>query len=286
LPRPAPEADGGPRPRPRRPSVPWFVLRLALLAVLAAGAAALVDDFFGALVRQAREQQRSLRVMTWNIGKLYIGWDSRAADEDLPHIAQVIREADPHVVALQEVRDRAQLGRLLRALGEPWTGDLAEDQYDRRAALVTRLPARPVELPTSTGRTAQGAFVVSPEGSTPFLASVHLDAFDPRRRLTQAEEILSDIDRLEAKDVFLLGDLNLDPSVAARGSVDQHIYQLLTLRLADAARNLGSTTLVSRRLDYVLFRSDRVRRHHAKILRGRRLGLMDHDPLLVEFYMK
>src|SRR5215470_3463952 len=48
-----------------------------------------------------------LRVLTWNVGKIYLGKqvDSRAADQDLARIAEVVRQANPRVVALQELRD-------------------------------------------------------------------------------------------------------------------------------------------------------------------------------------
>src|SRR5262245_41487423 len=56
-----------------------------------------------------------LRVLTWNVGKIYLGnhGDSRPADADLARIADVIREVSPDLVALQELRDGAQLERLL-----------------------------------------------------------------------------------------------------------------------------------------------------------------------------
>src|SRR5262245_23178766 len=62
-----------------------------------------------------RNEARPLRVLTWNVGKIYLGdkHDSRAADHDLARIAAVVHEVDPDVVALQELRDRGQLDRLL-----------------------------------------------------------------------------------------------------------------------------------------------------------------------------
>src|SRR5262245_60066474 len=57
------------------------------------------------------EEVSPLRVLSWNIGKIYLGQrrDSRAADEDLARIAEIIRAARPELVALQELRDGAQL---------------------------------------------------------------------------------------------------------------------------------------------------------------------------------
>ena len=45
----------------------------------------------------------------------------------------------------------------------------------------------------------------------------------------------------------------------------------------------GPTTLVSRRLDYVFYRSARVRRVTSRVLTRQRINIMDHDPLVVEF---
>src|SRR5262245_18901626 len=82
-----------------------------------------------------------LRVLTWNVGKIYLGRqvDSRAADQDLRRIADVIRQENPQLVALQELRDESQLERLLRELGPGWTGHTSNHEVnDRRAAVIVR----------------------------------------------------------------------------------------------------------------------------------------------------
>src|SRR5215510_552364 len=82
-----------------------------------------------------------LRVLTWNVGKIYLGKqvDSRAADQDLARIADVIRGSHARVVALQELRDAAQLNRLLRELGPGWVGHMSDREInDRRVAVIVR----------------------------------------------------------------------------------------------------------------------------------------------------
>lgn len=226
--------------------------------------------------------RESLRLLVWNVGRIHLRWDSRASDRDLAHVAKVIREVNPHIVALQEVRDPGQLGRLLTKLGSRWRGRLPEDIYDRRAALLLRLRARFFELPTSSGRTAQGAIVSLPGGREVTVASVHLDAFDPARRMEQAEEIVAGTRRFGHGRIILAGDFNCDPASTTRDSIDQRLYGFLRSGFDDAAREAGSTTVAAQRLDYVFIARGSARVYDAKVLRTQTVGSMDHYPLVVE----
>jgi endonuclease/exonuclease/phosphatase family metal-dependent hydrolase len=258
-----------------------WAIALAAVAALSVTGVVTIDRALGVTVLEP-EQPRQLRVLTWNIGKVYLQRESRASDADLRRVAETILELNPHLVALQELRDRSQLGRLVAALGPGWRGMLSEDVYDRRAALVVRLPSQFIPLPTSTGRVAQGALVRLPSGLSFAVASVHLDAFDPGRRLVQAEEILAGVQRQETDHQLLAGDFNFDTAVAARGSVDHEVYRFLTRDLVDAGKDAGPTTIISRRLDYVFFHSRAVTGVRSRVLQDRRINIMDHDPLLVE----
>lgn len=272
-----------PPPSPRlRPGA--FGLGLVVIALLATAGLFGVSRMLGNAVLSL-QQARSFRVMTWNLGKLYLRWESRAADRDLEHVAEVIRQINPHVAALQELRDRRQLGHLLATLGPGWRGTLSEDAYDRRAGLITRLPASFSAVATSTGRTAQAARVLPGDGRAVVVVSVHLDAFDPRRRRIQAEEILTAARRIPAEALVLAGDFNVDTAVAARHSEDQQLYRLLTREFTDAAKHAGPTTLTSHRLDYVFFNGKGIRSVHSQVVPEQRINLMDHDPLVVDFYL-
>lgn len=226
--------------------------------------------------------RQSLRVLTWNIGRIHLRWDSRASDKDLDYVADVVRTVKPHIVALQEIRDPKQLGRLVTKLGSRWQARLSEDIYDRRAALLIRLDGRFYALPTSSGRTAQGAVLRLPGGRQVTVASLHLDAFNATRRLEQAEEIIASVRRLGHRDVVLAGDFNCDAASARRGSADQRLYSLLTGTFVDAAKEAGSTTLGAQRLDYVFYAIGSARLYDAKVLRTKRVGSMDHYPVVVE----
>lgn len=226
--------------------------------------------------------RQSLRLLTWNVGKIYLPWESRASDRDLRHIARVLRELRPHVVALQELRDREQLGRLLTELGRGWRGSIPADSYDRRAALLLRVHGHFFELPTTSGRIAQGAELRLLEGRRVNIVSLHLDAFSAPRRLEQAQEITEGLRRRKADVDLLLGDFNLDPAAVKTQSADQLLQQLLTKNYVDAGKQAGTTTIFSRRLDYIFYRGKSVLRSKAHALKGKRINTMDHDPLLVD----
>jgi len=266
---------------PGRVQARWLAI-MALIAGLCVGGMQFIGHHLGGFVKRTR-QQHSLRVMTWNIGKLYLSWESRAADRDLEHVAAVIHKLDPQVVALQELRDNDQIKRLAALMGPDWRGRAPQDRYDRRAGLLTRLPVQFFPLATSSGRVAQGAEITWRDGRKLTMVSTHLDAFDAARRRQQAEELLAGLDRRGVEDLFLVGDFNFDPAVTAQGSADQQLYSYLTGRLVDAAKYAGLTTIFSRRLDYIFFHSKRVHSVTSRIARKHRINMMDHDPVVAEF---
>src|SRR5215831_8531235 len=229
-----------------------------------------------------------LRVLTWNVGKIYLGKqvDSRAADQDLARISEVIRGSQARVVALQELRDAAQLDRLLHELGPGWVGHMSDREInDRRVAVIVRdEPGVSFsEVVTSTGRAIAVARLPCGARQLSF-ASVHLDAFSPHMRRTQAEELLDWASRSPDRDVILAGDFNFDADFLAMHepeNTDLGIYHLLTAHFEDAAHNGRGTTIVDRRLDYQFFRG-RLRPRSVEVLADKSTNLMDHLPVLVD----
>jgi endonuclease/exonuclease/phosphatase family metal-dependent hydrolase len=230
-----------------------------------------------------------LRVLTWNVGKIYLGKqvDSRAADQDLARIATVIRRAKPRLCALQELRDDAQLARLLGELGPGWAGHMSDREInDRRAAVVVREEPGVTfsQIVTSTGRAVAVARLPCGARQLSF-ASVHLDAFSPRLRRTQAEELLDWASRTADRDVILAGDFNFDADFLAMHepeNTDLGVYHLLTAHFEDAGHGGPGTTIYDRRLDYQFFRG-RLRSRSIHVVDGESANLMDHLPVLVDF---
>jgi endonuclease/exonuclease/phosphatase family metal-dependent hydrolase len=248
-----------------------------------------------------------LGIFTWNVGKLYLPWDqrtadSRASDDDLGHIARVLAELQPDVVALQELRGKDQLDRLLVLLGGEFDGRVPESEVnDRRVAILARRPAagRAGGLAdqlsfrtviTSTGRSAEAVSVPIDGGALRALViSIHLDAFSHDERRIQAEEIVDWANRQPEPEIFLCGDFNFDYDfLAGQGAEhsDVSLYRYLTRSFEDLGRGAGGTTILARRLDYIFARTSGVQRREVQILGGKRVNFMDHEPVLGRFEIR
>jgi endonuclease/exonuclease/phosphatase family metal-dependent hydrolase len=147
-------------------------LALGLLALAALVIVQLVRPR-GPAAAALRPGTYRLRILTWNVGRVFLPFDqraadSRASDDDLAHIAEVMRETGPDVVALQELKGREQVDRLLDLVGGGYVGNVPEREInDRRVAILARVRARdggataraddaPIfrSVTTSTGRSA------------------------------------------------------------------------------------------------------------------------------------
>lgn len=176
----------------------------------------------GCAARPTMPRPAALRVMTYNLhhGE---GVDGRL---DLARIADVIRSADPDLVALQEV-DRqttrtggvdqaAEYARLTGRLG--WFGAAMPFQGGEYGqALLSRWPLmqpRVLHLPGTPGREpriAVTAFVMVPGFGRLRWAGVHLDATrDDGDRWNQAGALLEEF-RRDPTPTLLAGDFNAGP---------------------------------------------------------------------------
>jgi endonuclease/exonuclease/phosphatase family metal-dependent hydrolase len=155
--------------------------------------------------------------------------ETRNGDYDLEQIARVIREADPDLVALQEVdlytgrsghRDlAAELGLLTRLVplfgrAMPFDGgEYGEAILSRYAFLSSRNHA----LPAGEGKEPRAALEVRvqlPGGDTIGFVGTHFDHTADEQRSMQAARV-NDIFRHEHGPLLLAGDLNATPESPA-----------------------------------------------------------------------
>lgn len=178
-----------------------------------------------------------LRVMTYNIH--HANPPSREGVIDIEAIARVINDAQPGLVALQEVDERTTRSGVTlsqtEALGR-LTGmhayfshsiNFAGGQYGN--AVLSRFPILDTmhfELPPERGSNAEvrsiGIIKVQPDKGGPlYFASTHLDAGEEETsRLLQARKIV-EIARRLTLPLVLAGDLNTVPNSPTMALLDE-----------------------------------------------------------------
>jgi endonuclease/exonuclease/phosphatase family metal-dependent hydrolase len=246
-----------------------FTRALLLLAIVATAGCANGHRSAATSGRRAAATPLRLRVLTYNIhhGE---GTDGRI---DLPRIAAVIRDAQPDLVALQEVDVKtrrsggvdqaAEIGRLTGLHVE--FGKARDYQGgDYGQAVLSRYRMGPVRVhvlpgdPASEQRIAVEATVTpSDDGPAVRFVGTHLHHLPPEaNRLRQAAEL----NRLfagegDATPTLLAGDFNAEPS--------SETMRVVTGRWLDTARSsqdLGPRQFTypanepRKRIDYILLR--------------------------------
>lgn len=233
--------------------------------------------------------RRRLRVLTWNVGRLYSpSHNNRLDDADVPRVAHVLGELDADVALLQELVDLRQLDAIrtrLAAAGRPYAAALAEQcGYDRRAAVLVRPDRAPRFEEHSLGETNRHTVAASFDlggGARGAAFSAHFDVFSPERRGQQGRR-LAELAEARAEPLVVAGgDFNLDPAWA-RGvgnAADVATFDRMTRSLVDAGREAGATLIGLWRVDHLLVRG--ARRHLARVS-PRRLPMGDHAPLVLD----
>jgi endonuclease/exonuclease/phosphatase family metal-dependent hydrolase len=231
---------------------------------------------------------RRLRVVTWNVGRLYSPrHNNRLDDADVPAVVRTLGELDPDVVLLQELIDVRQLeairARLMHERGL-FAGAMAERcAYDRRAAVLVRAELGPVFEEQSLGSTNRNAMLAHFDagGVRAAAVSAHFDVFDPVRRADQASALAALAEARGEPIVVAGGDFNLDPRWAAgtAGDTDVATFARLTRTFTDAGAAAGATLMGLWRVDHLLIRGGV--RHFARVS-PRRLPLGDHFPLVLD----
>lgn len=264
-----------------------FEALLAIVAITAAvvgfGRAASDDSGWTPGVREPGD----VRVMTWNVGGSNGEFGHALHDDDVAHVASVIRRFEPDVVLLQETGGRAQVDRLRDRLGGAWRRLVSRG--DRPVAILANGRLRRWG-PRNGWRLAFAR--VHPSGSAVprglLVGCIHADAYDARRRnrhVGMAVGILSTDSR--GSPAILAGDFNLDVDLGKKRELftdddhrDVETYNYVAARFDDVGIGSGSTAEPDRRLDYVFARGFVAR--GAGPVRGCRVGDMDHDPVVAD----
>ena len=179
----------------------------------------------GAMINGPAPQQRSLRVMTYNV---------RGLHDDAAAVVHVLREAGPDVVALQEP-PRGPLARYrLRRLAEAAGLEIAVGGGGARTtALLVRsglpvLGARAVRLPWRPGRTRRGMAIADVAGIRVIGIHLGLVAAERGRHLVRLLTVVTAAGRC-----VVAGDFNEPTGGRAR--------RRLGLRLRELTAGVGPT---------------------------------------------
>lgn len=248
------------------------------------------DHFPVTAVLRPASSTRTLRVLCYNIhhGR---GTDGKV---DLPRLAKVIRDADPDLVALQEVDKNtkrtggvdqtAELARLTGLHGE-FGKQIDYEGGEYGQAVLSRFPIQPRAihlLPGEPDREQRIAFEVqfTLDGETLSFAGTHLHhQSDPFRRKQTAKinEVLGNVDR----PVILAGDLNALP--------DSKPLEILAEKWTVATSNPELLTFPAdkptKQIDYILHRpAGRFKVRKTSVLEEPVAS--DHRPVLAVFEWK
>jgi len=254
------------------------------------------------------ENDRRLRLLSWNIGNGDLESESRAHSEDLPAVAKVILDNDVDAVALQELTGKEQLKLLLTYLNDGYDGQVASPgNGDRVEAVLVRKASAQIkngrnregrgeanvnfsDVPASDRFAAAASFGLGNDSPEVLFLSAHADAFSASRRRAFAEAA-TDWARDHGKSelAFIAGDFNFEVSTRNRNNLftddakhDSEAYAYLLKYFRDLGADAGETSINDRRIDYVFGPVTSVTLHRAVVLRSASVGRMDHWPLLVE----
>ena len=196
----------------------WVKVVLALVfCLMIAGAFHFAQPHQSEETSASTQSQRTLRLLTWNIGYAELEDDTRAHTKDFPAIAEVILKADPDAVALQELTGKAQLNALLKLLKGRYRGEVAEQgQGDRfEAVLVKDNQAVFTPVAIGTRYALAASFRPHAEGSQVILLSAHADAFNAARRRRYTEGLMDWAQaQMHSTEVFVAGDFNFELKAA------------------------------------------------------------------------
>jgi endonuclease/exonuclease/phosphatase family metal-dependent hydrolase len=269
----------------------WVKLVLLLLfCLMILGAIHFAQPSESARTAPSERVANSFRLLTWNIGYAELEDDTRAHDQDLPAVAEVILRHDADAVALQELTGRAQLTVLLGLLHGKYRGAVAQQGSGDRFEAVLVKDAAPRFTPVAVGNRYALAASFRPRVDSPdvIVLSAHADAFNAARRRTYTEALI-DWAKAQSSEVFIAGDFNFELNSANETNLytdnlkhDSESYSHILREFRDLGRAAGDTAINDRRIDYVFGPLRLEQTGRVEVLRNAAVGRMDHWPLLVE----
>jgi endonuclease/exonuclease/phosphatase family metal-dependent hydrolase len=233
-----------------------------------------------------------LRIVTWNIGRAdgpRLSLQGPGAS-DLQQVRDTLIELDADVLILQEARSD-----VTDAIARDFPG--AQTAFagsrDGGCAVVVQ-GGRLVQLPVMdwSGREPVHIVFRQHNGRSLQVIGMHADSWsasERNRQIGRAVELLEDTLALPLH--VLAGDLNLDVDLGGGKDLftedeylDVQTYNFVAERMHDAGATSGPTAEPDRRLDYVFIQTEdgQTRVRDAGVWRGRRVGGMDHHPVVVD----
>ncbi len=235
-----------------------------------------------------------LRVVTWNVGRGMAEAGQGLGVGEESHVRDVLHTLDPDLCFLQEVANRDQVQRLENALGSGWSVRSRRVRDGDHLVVAVQRGTLSTFRVRAAGRQALGARYVRADGREIVAIGLHADAFSAERRNEQIGGTVEALTR-RMHDVphLVLGDLNLDLDLDKRRDLftnnayrDVETYNFVAERLNDAARGRGATAEPDRRLDYIFVSPRYFTVVDAGPARGRRLGDMDHHPVVADLRLR
>lgn len=241
-----------------------------------------------------------IRVLVYNI---HAGKDA-ARVENLPRVAEIVKDSGADIVLLQEVDNRTkrsggvdQVARLRKLTGYNGvfgkTIDYDGGEYgiavlSRWPIVSTRFTRLPVTIPDSLRakyeeRGALTVRVAAPGGDVR-IVDTHLDAFGgDSNRIQQAVTLLAVANAQRDSGFTLLGgDLNSQPSSAVVKMLEGAGWKDLFVKCGSGELNSFPADVPNRRIDYLFASSDGVC-SEARVLNTQ---ASDHRPVLFEVITK
>lgn len=241
------------------------------------------------LYRGAHIEGEAVRIVSWNLGLGQPG-SAPSPERYRDEIAATLNELKPDVVLLQEVSSAEYLEKLRSGLGSEWRGGRSRPESGMATAVLARLDGEFSAPRTDAPFGGPAVFSGSVHSALRFV-SVHLPPErQAKMRFTYASELKKLFPLKEGSPLVIGGDLNIDTDSwwdnRAGVFTDSIAIDIETLGVLgamgnDAGIGTAPTAVMSRRIDRIFVPPDS-RALRYEVVKGKRRGRMDHDPIVVD----